>query len=105
MPARSPDTVITLRKAQPADYYFAIQKIVPAAFKRPNEVRLVEALRLTGEALIETSAMDKEATILAHIVASSITLDHTPEPLPQSLGGLRRYQCAVSDNARESAES
>ena len=78
---------------------------MPTAFKQPNEVRLVEALRLTGEALIETSAMDKEATILAHIVASSITLDHTPEPLPQCLGGLRRYQCAVGDNARESAES
>ena len=64
---------MVIRPAAPEDHA-AIRAVVAAAFGRPDEALLVDALRADGDALVELVAVEDEA-VVGHILFSPLTTD------------------------------
>lgn len=64
---------MVIRPAAPEDHD-AIRTVVIAAFGRPDEARLVDALRADGDALVELVAVMDDA-VVGHILFSPLTTD------------------------------
>jgi putative acetyltransferase len=73
-----------VRPALPGDYD-AIGEIVALAFVRPDEARIVEAVRTAGPALVELVA-DDAGEVTGHILFSRMTCD--PPRFVAALGPL-----------------
>jgi putative acetyltransferase len=64
-----------IRHARPADHG-AIREINQAAFAKPDEARLIEALRANGDAMFELVA-ETEGAAVGHILFSRLWADRT----------------------------
>lgn len=69
-------TPVRVRDEQQADVA-AIHDVVARAFERPDEARLVEALRAAGKATISLVA-EHEGRIVGHVLFSPVTLAGAP---------------------------
>lgn len=61
-----------LRAAEPRDHTF-ISVLVTTAFGRPEEARLIEALRGSGDMAMELVAEDEDGQLLGHIAFSRLS--------------------------------
>lgn len=64
---------MVIRPAAPEDYA-AINAVVAAAFGKPDEATLVDALRADGDALVELVAVEEDA-VVGHILFSPLKTD------------------------------
>lgn len=63
-----------VRPAVPGDHP-EVHAVVEAAFGRPDEADLVDALRADGDALLELVAEDGEGRVVGHLLFSPLTTD------------------------------
>ncbi len=67
---------LTIRDESPGDAA-ALHAVVAHAFERPDEARLVEALRAAGKATVSLVA-ERDGHVVGHVLFSPVTLDDAP---------------------------